>query len=278
MLTGLGFLEYNGILSLFLIALDILVVAFIIYKIIMLIKGTRAVQLVKGLAVIIAVYFISDLLNLTTLNWIMRQLQLMIVVAIPIVFQPELRRALEQLGRGRIFTGTIPALGAEEMSRLINETVRAVDLLRKEKRGALIVFERKIGLKDYVETGVKIDAAVSMELLVNIFSPKSPLHDGAVILRGDRIAAAGCFLPLTDSPYLSKQLGTRHRAALGITEHSDAVVIIVSEETGVVSLAHEGELTRFLDKEQLKEILEEILITRGDSAFNFNFLWPFKKS
>lgn len=278
MLTGLGFLQYNGILSLFLIALDILVVAFIIYKIIMLIKGTRAVQIAKGFAVIIAVYFISDLLNLTTLNWLMRQLQLMIVVAIPIVFQPELRRALEQLGRGKIFAGTVPVLGTEEMSKLINEAVHAVELLKKEKRGALIVFERKTGLKDYIETGVKIDAAVSMELLVNIFSPKSPLHDGAVIIRGDRIASASCFLPFTDSPYLSKQLGTRHRAALGITEHSDAVAIIVSEETGAVSLAHEGELTRFLDKDQLKEILEEILLTRSDSGFDFTSLWPFRKS
>ena len=278
MLTGLGLLQNNGILSLLFITIDILVVAIIVYKLIMLIRGTRAVQLIKGLSIVIGLYFLSDLLNLTTLNWLMQQFQLMIVVALPIVFQPELRRALEQLGRGKIFSGASPLLGVEDMSKLINEIVYAVEFLKKDKKGALIVIERKTGLNDYIESGVKIDAVASMELLVNIFSPNSPLHDGAIIIRGDRIEAAGCFLPLTDSPYLSKQLGTRHRAALGIAEHSDAVVIIISEETGAVSLAHEGELTRFLDRDNLKKNLEEILLTKNENGFRFSEYWPFKKS
>jgi diadenylate cyclase len=198
----------------------------------------------------------------------------MIVVALPIVFQPELRRALEQLGRGKIFTKPIPFLGTEDVSRLINELVRTAQVLSGKKHGALIVIERTTGLNDYIETGIKIDAIASIELMVNVFVPSTPLHDGAIIIRGDRIAAAGCFLPLTDSPYLSKQLGTRHRAALGVTENSDSIAVIISEETGTISVANDGELTRYLEEENLKEMLEELLIVKNNSNY---FSWFSKK-
>ena len=179
------------------------------------------------------------------------------------VFQPELRRALEQLGRGKFFARPITFLGEEDMSRLITELVRAVQLLVKNRDGALIVVERETGINDFIETGIKLDAVISAELLVNIFVDKTPLHDGAAVIRGDRIIAAGCFLPLTDSPYLSKQLGTRHRAALGVSEISDAVAIVVSEETGTVSVAEEGKLTRYLDEKNLREMLEDLLMPRN---------------
>jgi len=270
------FSQFNFLLHLtpweiFSIVLDIAIVSFVIYKAIMLIKGTRAVQLVKGLFVLIIAFFISDLLQLTTINWFLSHIQVAILVGLAVVFQPELRRALEKLGRGKIFSGSTTYLGVEDRSKLINELVRSVQALSKNNYGALIVVENEIGLSDFVETGVKIDSVVSAELLLNIFISNTPLHDGAVIIRGDRIAAAGCFLPLTDSPYLSKQLGTRHRAALGVTETSDCVVIVVSEETGTISLAHDGELTRYLDEKNLKEMLEDVLLTKQDnntSIFN----------
>ncbi len=278
MLSGvakiLNYFNIFNLLDIIMILLDIIVVSFIIYKLILVLKGTRAVQLIKGLFVLVVVYFISDIFGLTSLNWILKQVQLMIVVALPIVFQPELRRALEQLGRGKIFMKSIPFLAAEDMSRLINELIRTAQVLSDKKHGALIVIERTTGLNDYIETGIKIDAIASIELMVNIFVPSTPLHDGAIIINGDRIAAAGCFLPLTDSPYLSKQLGTRHRAALGITENSDSIAVIVSEETGTISVANDGELTRYLEEDNLKEILEELLIVKDDSN---HFSWFSKK-
>lgn len=272
MFSQFNFLIYLSPWEIFLILIDISVVSFVIYKGIMWIKGTRAVQLLKGLLVLVIAYFISDLLQLTTVNWFLQQIQLLIVVALPIVFQPELRRALEQLGRGKIFSNSMTYLAVEDRSRLINELMRSVQSLSKNKYGALIVIENETGLSDFVDTGVTIDGIVSAELLLNIFVPNTPLHDGAVIVRGDRVTAAGCFLPLTDSPYLSKQLGTRHRAALGIAETSDAVVIVVSEETGTISVAHDRELTRYLDEKSLKEILEDALLTKQDnnsSIFSF---------
>ena len=271
MFSQFNFLIYLTTWEIFLIVLDIAVVSFVIYKVMMLIKGTRAVQLVKGLFVLIIAFFISDLLQLTTISWFLQSIQVAILVALPIVFQPELRRALERLGRGKYFGGSKTYLGVEDRSKLINELVRSVQALSKNNYGALIVVENEIGLSDFVETGVKVDSVVSVELVLNIFAPNTPLHDGAIIVRGDRISAAGCFLPLTDSPYLSKQLGTRHRAALGVTETSDCVVIVVSEETGTISVAHDGELTRYLEEKNLKEILEDALLTKqsnNTSIFN----------
>ncbi|GAW92555.1 diadenylate cyclase CdaA [Calderihabitans maritimus] len=262
MAAQLQFLKYLSLEDFILLLIDITLVSYVLYKLIILIEGTRAAQLLKGLAVLFIASFISEKLHLTTVSWILDQTRLMILVALPVVFQPELRRALEQLGRGRFFTSTT-LLGAADMSRLINELIRAVEVLRKHKTGALIVIERGTGLNDYIENGVKVEGIVSAEFLVNIFTPLTPLHDGAVIIRGDRVMAAACFLPLTDSPYLSRQLGSRHRAALGITEISDAVAIVVSEETGTVSVAAEGQLTRYLEEKSLRELLEQLLLPKS---------------
>jgi len=234
--------------------LDIAIVSFVIYKLMMILRGTRAVQLIKGLVVLLMATVASELLGLKSINWLLEKAQTVFFIAIPIVFQPELRRALEQLGRGKLF---VPSgyLAEEDKEKLVNEMVRAIKIMAKRKIGALIIMERQTGLADFVETGIKVDALVSGEMLINIFVPKTPLHDGAVIVRRDRIVAASCFLPLSENPNLSKELGTRHRAGLGISEVSDGIAIIVSEETGVISVAEDGKLTRYLDEVTLKELI-----------------------
>jgi len=234
--------------------LDIAIVAFVLYKLMMILKGTRAVQLIKGLVVLLMATVASKILGLQSINWLLEKAQTGFFIAIPIVFQPELRRALEQLGRGKLFIRT-EYLALEDVEKLVQEIVRAVKILSKRKIGALMVIERQTGLADFVETGIKIDGLINSELLINIFVPKTPLHDGAVIMRGNRLVAASCFLPLSENPNLSKELGTRHRAALGLTEVSDALVVLVSEETGVISVAEDGKLTRYLDETTLKELL-----------------------
>lgn len=239
--------------------IDMLVVAFLIYKLFLWIKGTRAVQLLKGLVVLLIATTVSNWLGLYTFNWILKSIQGMLIVAIPVVFQPELRRTLERLGRGKFFSGQLSFFGEVDTDRVINEIIRGVLVMAKNKIGALIVIERETGISDYVETGIGLESLVSGELLHNIFIPNSPLHDGAVIIRNDRVASAGCFLPLTERPNLSKELGTRHRAAIGISDVSDAVALIVSEETGTISVAHDGQLTRYLDERALREILMEML-------------------
>ncbi|MBC7347383.1 MAG: TIGR00159 family protein [Clostridia bacterium] len=254
-------------------AVDVAVVAYVIYRLLLLIRGTRAEQLVKGLAILVLVAFLSDRLGLRTINWILDQLGLMVVVGLPVVFQPELRRALAQLGRGRFFARPFVFLGVEDVTRLLDELVRSVQVFVRHKIGALIVLEREVRLNDYIETGIKLDAVVSSEFLVNIFMPRTPLHDGAAIIRGDRVVAAGCFLPLSDSPYLSRQLGTRHRAALGISEISDAVAVVVSEETGTVSVAEGGKLTRYLDEKNFRQILEELILPKNGQGQGW---WPWR--
>lgn len=252
---------WNQVLEIvnFISIIDILIVAFVIYKAMMIIKGTRSVQLIKGLIVLLLASLISKFVGFTTVSWILDQLKTVLVVALPVVFQPELRRALERLGRGKFFARPMSMLNEEALEKLVDQIVRATKILSENSIGALIILEREIGVNDYIETGTKLDGLVSSEILVNIFIPKSPLHDGAVIIRGDRIAAAGCFLPLSENPNLSKELGTRHRAALGLTEQSDSIGITVSEETGVISVAEEGRLTRYLDENTLKEILNKRL-------------------
>lgn len=247
--------------------IDILIVAFVLYKLIMLIKGTRAVQLIKGLAVLLIASNLSRYLHLYTIHWMLQNAWTVLFVALPVVFQPELRRALEQLGRGKFFARPLSSLGEEARNRMIGEVVRGVEALARDRVGTLLVIERETGLNDYVETGIKIDGVVSSEFLINLFIPKSPLHDGAAIIRGDRVLAAGCFLPLSENPHLSKQLGTRHRAAVGITEQSDALAVVVSEETGTISLAEEGRLIRYLDEKTLREWLAKCL--QGPAAMNF---------
>jgi diadenylate cyclase len=243
--------------------IDILIVAFLMYRLMLLIKGTRAVQLIKGLAVLLVITAFASLFNLYTINWLLGKAMTALVVALPVVFQPELRRALEKLGRGRFLNHpTLTPSGEIDQVKVVNEITRAVTLLSKNRIGGLIVLERETGLEDHIDTGVKVDGLVTAEFLVNIFVPKTPLHDGAVIIRGDRVAAAACFLPLSESPHLPSDLGTRHRAGIGITEHSDAVAVIISEETGYISLAVEGVINRHLDEVELSKRLTDLLYNR----------------
>jgi diadenylate cyclase len=237
--------------------IDILVVAFIIYNVLMLIRGTRAVQLVAGLAVLFGVYVVSRLLGLYTLQWLLSYVGIVVPIALLVLFQPEMRRMLEQIGRGGVsLVGLSPhGLDREAAIRLVNDVARAARVLGSRKIGALIVLERQIGLEDVIETGIRIDGLVTTQLLINVFFPNTPLHDGALIIRGNRVAAAGCLLPLTERPGLSRALGTRHRAAIGITEETDAVAVIVSEETGTISLAQEARVRRGLTEEELKVAL-----------------------
>jgi len=251
--------------------IDIIIVAIVMYKLMLLIKGTRAVQLLKGLAVLLIATALSSLFNLYTMNWLLRQAMTALVVALPVVSQPELRRALERLGRGQFLTQRTLLPGEVDQARVVAEITRAVTILSKNKMGALIILERETGLEEHISTGVRIDGILSAEFLVNIFLPKTPLHDGAVIVRGDRIAAAACFLPLSDNPHLTTDLGTRHRAGLGITELSDAVAVIVSEETGAISLAVEGTLSRYLDETTLQDKLTLLLGKKTGSTLSH--LW-----
>lgn len=266
----LDFLRYLDIWDYLLAMVDIAVVSWAAYHLLLLIRGTRAVQLIRGLVVLVLASFASQLLGLHTIQWVLEQTRLMVLVALPIVFQPELRRALEQLGRGKLFARPLGMMGTEETSKVLEEIVRAVTALARHKFGALIVWERETGINEVLETGVKIDGVVSAEFLINLFTPRTPLHDGAAIIRGDRVVAAGCFLPLTDSPYLSQELGTRHRAALGISEVSDAVAIIVSEETGVISVAENGQLTRYLDEKSLRQLLSALLESLVQGGFSWH--------
>ena len=237
--------------------LDVLLVWFVIYKIITLIKGTKAVQLLKGIFVIIIVRMLTDVFGLDTLGWMMEQVINWGFLAIIIIFQPELRRALEQLGRGKLFART-SLQQAEEQDRLIKAMSKSVSYMAKRRIGALISIERETGLSDYIETGIQMNSEITSELLINIFIPNTPLHDGAVIMQKNKIAAAACYLPLSESPFISKELGTRHRAALGISEVTDAITIIVSEETGAVSLTSNGDLHRNLSIEEFETRLRKV--------------------
>lgn len=238
--------------------IDIFIVALAFYKLFMLIKETRAEQLTKGIFALFLFTKISGWLELYTVNWILEKTMTVGVLAILIVFQPELRRALEYIGRSRFFTKSFIEIKGESLSEGVDEIVEAVASLSRQKIGALIVMERKTGLGEIVDTGTQIGGKVSSDLLINIFIPNTPLHDGAVIIKEDIVKAAGCFLPLTDNTSLSKELGTRHRAALGISEKSDSLTIVVSEETGAISIAESGSLARYLDTKTLKQILMDM--------------------
>jgi diadenylate cyclase len=248
--------------------LDIAVVSYIFYKGYMLIKETRAEQLLKGILLISALIPISSLLQLNMLYWILSNTITIGVIAIIIIFQPEIRRALEHLGRSA-FSDRHIMEDEVIMDKVITEIVNSVENLSATRTGALIVIEQTTGLGEIISTGTKLDAVVSSALLENIFVVNTPLHDGATIIRNDRIVAAGCFLPLTNNNDISKSLGTRHRAALGISENSDGLIIVVSEETGTVSLAVNGKLTRRYDKERLKDILIRIMKSRQKSRLTY---------
>ncbi|MCL7749667.1 diadenylate cyclase CdaA [Halalkalibacter alkaliphilus] len=257
--------------------IDILLVTYVVYKAIMIIRGTRAVQLVKGITVILAVWFLSRFLGLRTLEFLMNQTFTYGLLAIIIIFQPELRRALEQLGRGRFFSSrTTPQDDSAKKS--IEAIVKASSYMGKRRIGALMSLERETGMTDYVETGIQMNAHLTSELLINTFIPNTPLHDGAVILKGDTILAAACYLPLSENPFISKELGTRHRAALGVSEVTDSITIVVSEETGSISLTKNGELHRELDEEKLRSLLERELLFESKQATTSRWQWGGKKN
>lgn len=266
---NLNLLDNFSLITIF----DIGIITFVIYKLIMLIRGTRAVQLLKGLAVLLIATSFSTLFNLYTLQWLLEKVLTALVVALPIVFQPELRRALEKIGDQKFLGHTFIKNKEEEKEIFIKELLEAVYNMSHEKIGALIVLERNTLLGEYVDSGILIEGLVSKELLMNIFVPKTPLHDGAVIVRGNKILAAACVLPLTQEKRMDKELGTRHRSGLGISEVSDSLVIIVSEETGKVSLAIEGVLLRGLDETTLTNRLSLALQDNKRQFFDLSSLW-----
>ncbi len=235
--------------------IDILIVAVVLYKLFTLIKETRAEQLIKGIGILLVLTKLSEWAELYTINWILANAMTVGTLAILIVFQPELRRGLEYIGRSRFLSKSLIEIRGENISKVVEEIVEATASLSRQKIGALMVLERQTGLNEVVETGTKIGGLVTSDLLINIFIPNTPLHDGAVIIKDDLIKAAACFLPLTDSSNVSKELGTRHRAAIGISERSDSLSIIVSEETGAISIAENGTISRYLDSKTLKQIL-----------------------
>ena len=253
--------------------IDILVVAFIVYEILGFIRDSRAQQLVKGVLLLIAVFAISGFLQLNTLNWILKNAMTVGILAVVILFQPELRRVLERMGRTSFLTERF--LGDKNVAKsIVDSFVDAVNVFSSSRTGALIVIERQVSLGDIAENGTILNADISAELLGNIFYKGSPMHDGAAIIRGDKVFAAGCVLPLTSRLDIGKELGTRHRAAIGITENSDAVAIIVSEENGIISVAREGKISRFLDSKALEKLLLTLYL---DEESNDNSLFGLLK-
>ncbi|HLS53775.1 MAG TPA: diadenylate cyclase CdaA [Tissierellaceae bacterium] len=235
--------------------IDIVIVAVVVYKLFTLIKETRAEQLTKGIIMLLILAKLTEWAQLYTINWILNNAMTVGTLAILIVFQPELRRGLEYIGRSSFLTKSFLEIRGESLSKIVEELVDAVASLSRQKIGALIVIERQTGLNEVAETGTLIEGEVTSDLLINIFIPNTPLHDGAVIIKDDKIKAAGCFLPLTDNTGISKELGTRHRAALGISERSDSISIVVSEETGGISIAESGAISRYVDIKTLRQIL-----------------------
>mgnify|MGYP006380210475 CR=1 FL=1 len=250
---------------------DIALVWLVIYKLLVVIKGTKAVQLLKGIFVIIIVRSLSAFFGLNTLGWMMQQAMEWGVLAIIVIFQPELRRALEQLGRGKLFSRNVVEENATE--KMIEAVTKATTYMAKRRIGALLSIERETGLNEYIETGIGLDSQITSELLINIFIPNTPLHDGAVIIQKDKLAAAACYLPLSESPFISKELGTRHRAALGVSEVTDCLTVVVSEETGSISLTKNGDLHRDLTPEEFKELLKKELViqTRSNAPARWNW-------
>jgi diadenylate cyclase len=239
---------------------DILVVAIIIYWLLWVAQGTRATQLIRGIVtLLVGVFLFGTIFQLTALNWMLAQTWPVLLISLPVIFQPEIRRALEQLGQTRSWLPQLLPRPDEMAGRTVDELVKASTQLARHRYGALIVLERETGLQNYVERGVPIDGLLTRQLLINLFYPNSPLHDGAAVVRDGRIVAASVVLPLSDNTAATSQLGTRHRAALGITEQSDAIAVVISEETGQISVAENGQLIRNLDAERLDEQLRGML-------------------
>ncbi|MGY5436206.1 diadenylate cyclase CdaA [Lactiplantibacillus argentoratensis] len=258
--------NWSGLLTLqnFVRLLDILAVWFVIYELIVLLRGTKAVQLFRGIAVIAIVKAVSVLIGLDTVSWIMDQIINWAVIAMVIIFQPEIRRGLEHLGRGSMF-----ARGKrqnEDEERMIAELDKAIQYMAKRRIGALMSIKMDTGLEDYIETGIALDADITGELLINIFIPNTPLHDGAVIIQDNQIKVAAAYLPLSESNLIPKELGTRHRAAVGISEVTDALTIVISEETGEVSITKDNELMRGMTRGNYLRYFRQVLLTPEDST------------
>lgn len=239
-------------------AIDILLVSVLIYKLLELIRGSRAFQMVMGTLIVVILYFVSRWARLETVDWLLRNSLAYVGFAIIVLYQAELRKALAHLGKARLFR-----LLGPQTSETIDEIVFATTTLARRRTGAILVIERDIGLRSYIEGGILLDAVLTYDLLLSIFNPRTPLHDGAVIVQGNRLAAAACFLPLSINPHLSKELGTRHRAAIGITEDTDAVAIVVSEETGTISYLEDGNILRGMDGDTLRAKLRQVLAPRA---------------
>lgn len=252
---------------------DIIIVAYVFYKFLMLVRETRAEQLIKGIIVLLIASKISEWSKLYMVHYILKNTLTLGVVALLIVFQPELRRALEYIGRSKLFSKGIGESIDKEAEGVINELSTAIADMSRNKIGALIVIERETGINEIVETGLTIDAKIVSDLILNIFTPKTPLHDGALVIRKNRIVSAGCLLPLTSDYSLNKELGTRHRAALGMMEKSDAIIIVVSEETGIISIAIDGKLKRYLDIDTMKKILKDALVVDYNTGINIRKWW-----
>lgn len=245
------------------IIFEVLILWFIYYLVFLFIRGSRTVQVIKGLIIIVGLLIITQQLGLTTVSWIITKIFPISVLAFLIIFQPELRRGLARLGQ-------FGAMLKEE--KVIDEIVKSAGILSKKKIGALVAIEREIGLRPYIESGVMLDSKVTSELINTIFMPNTPLHDGGIIIQGSTVIAAGCLFPLSQDQRLSKTMGTRHRAAIGLTEETDAVVIVVSEETGAISVSIAGKLTRDLDKETLSKILNNLFSSQRQKKSIFDFL------
>ena len=252
---------FHGILSTITIldALDIFIVAVILYKVYEMLQDTRAITLVKGVLVLLGVTIICSWMELHVISWLLQKCVTLLFVALPIVFQPELRRALEHLGQGKFLAPSV-TLDDDEARSVVNELAKAVKVLSANKIGALLVIERDMGLNDISATGIQIDGLITSDFLMNVFIPNTPLHDGAAVIRGKRLIAAGCLLPLTENRGLSTELGTRHRAAIGLSEQCDALIVVVSEETGTISVAENGHIMRHLDSDRLKAVLRPAFI------------------
>jgi len=245
--------------------LDILIVSILIYEFLKLIRGTRAVQMAAGSLLIVGLFYVSRLLPLQTVNWMIRNMLAFVAFAAIVIFQSDIRRALAHFGQAPFFRYLNRQQAADET---IEEIVVASTMLASQKVGAIMVVEREIGLRNYIESGIPLDATLTYDLIVTIFQVGSPLHDGAVIIQESRIAAAACFLPLTVNPRVSRELGTRHRAAIGLTEECDAVAIVVSEETGAISLTLDGSIERDLNPDALRERLRSLILLRRSSGRN----------
>lgn len=257
--------------------LDIAIIAFAVYKILEIMRGTRAMPLAKGVGVLLVFSVLSDVLGLSTVNWVLVQLQTMFIVAIPVVFAPELRRALEQLGTGGIFARSRHLSDNDLVAHQVQQICGCMTAASASRTGVLIAVTRENGLKEYIDTGIAIDGILSTSLLRNIFIVNTPLHDGAVIITGDQIRAASCFLPLSENKSISMKLGTRHRAAIGLSEVSDAVVMVVSEETGAMSIAKHGRLRYNLSEEALIQTMTELLQTPEDGSLARRLKKVFRK-